>query len=170
MRATKALLSSVIAGLTGAGCNPATSTRSSTRRRWSSFTAPGSSTGSVFVLPLPVPAETNLLGRMLVSRKDTDFLGVADFDMNGKVKLHEASAADRHNLGSTSVHSAAVRADGKILVGTPRYGTIRSTGWRASTLTLAADGQGGYTFNVPGRATGGGGRMPTSGSRLPRAT
>jgi hypothetical protein len=156
MRATQALLSSLLAGLACAGCNPGDFNSLLDKAPVASFTAPGSSTGSVFVLPLSVPAETNLAGRMLVARKDTTFLGVADFDGKGKVKLHEASNGDKLNLGNTSVHSAAVRSDGKILVGTPRYGTSDPPGGRASLLALAADGQGGYTFNFQGGPQGGG--------------
>jgi hypothetical protein len=155
MRATLALPSSLLALLAGAGCNPSDFNSLLDKAPVASFTAPGSSTGSLFVLPLPVPAEPGLAGRLLVSRKDTDFLGVADFDSNGKVTLHEASAGDKRNLGNTSVHSAAVRSDGTILVGTPRYGTSDPPGGRVSTLSLAPDGQGGYTFNSQGGPQGG---------------
>jgi hypothetical protein len=155
MRALKASLSWVFVALALVGCNPSAFNSLLDQAPVASFTPPGSSTGSLFVLPLPPPADPGIAARMLVSRKDTDFLGLADFDMNGKVSLHEASAGDKLNLGGTSVYSAAVRSDGMILVGTPRYGTSDPLGGRVSTIKPTADGAGGYTLFVQGGPQGG---------------
>jgi hypothetical protein len=156
MRATMSLLPSALVALAFAGCNPGSFNSLLDKAPVVSFTPPGSSTGSLFVLPLPPPADGTSAARMLVSRKDADFLGVADFDKNGKVTLHEASAADKANLGNTSVYSAAMRDDGMILVGTPRYSTNTDPpGGRVSSILPQSDGAGGYNFNVQGGLQGG---------------
>ncbi len=158
MRATKALLLLTLVAAPLGACNPSAFDSLLDKAPVASFTPPGSSTGSLFVLPLAAPTEpgTTAAARMLVARKDTDVLGVADFDVNGKVALHQASAKDKADLGTTSVYSAAVRADGHILVGTPRYNTNTDPpGGRVSMILPVPDGAGGYNFNPMGGAQGG---------------
>lgn len=162
MRATTMTsLPLALAALVCAGCNPSDFDSLLDQAPVVSFTPEGPSTGSLFVLPLPPPSEpgTTAAARMLVSRKDTDFLGIADFDSNGKVKLHKASQGDLDSLGS-SVYSAAVRSDGTILVGMPRYGATGGVNapappGRASLINPTPDGNGGYTLNIQGGPQGG---------------
>jgi hypothetical protein len=145
MRATKALMMAMLAGLGCAGCNPSSFNSILDKAPVASFTPPGSGTGSLFVLPLPLPSEagTTSAARMLVTRNSSGYVGVADFDMNGKVTLTEASAAEASIGGS--VYSAAMRADGMIIVGTPQVGTTDPRGGRVSTLSLTGTPAGGYT-------------------------
>jgi len=158
MRATKALRWVVLVGLGFVGCNPSSFDSILDKAPVLSFSPPGSSTSSLFVLPLPAPAETGTTSaaRMLVANKESSYIGVADFDVNGKVKLSEASSNDEANIGG-SVHSAAVRADGTILVGAPRAGTTDPPGGRTSVLSFTGTPASGYTFSVqtsvPGTAT-----------------
>ena len=157
MRATKTLMLVMLASLGCAGCNPSSFNSILDKAPVASFTPPGSSTGSLFVLPLPLPSEagTTSAARMLVARNNSSYVGVADFDMNGKVTLTEASAAEA-NIGG-SVYSAAMRADGTIIVGTPQVGTTDPRGGRVSTLSLTGTPVGGYTYAVQRGIEGGAG-------------
>ena len=164
MRAVKILTIGLLAGSGLVGCNPGDFNSLLDKAPVTSFTPPGPSTGSLFVLPLPVPSEpgTTVAARMLVTRKDTDFFGVADFDKNGKVTVHEASVNDKDNMGHASVYSAAVRADGMMLFGAPRAGGGDTPPGRVSSAFLTSDGVGGYNFNIqPGPQ--GGGALPRIG-------
>ena len=119
MRFSPTLLLAACAGLLG--CNPSDFNTILDKAPVVDLGTPGSSTGSLFVLPLlaPNPA-TKVAARMLVSRKDSNYLALADYDMNGKATLHEASVAET-SLGYP-VNSAAVRStDGLVILGTPQY-------------------------------------------------
>ena len=157
MRATKALTLAMLAGLGCAGCNPSSFNSILDKAPVVVFTPPGSSTGSVFVLPLPPSTDvgTTSAARMLVSRRDTPYLALADFDQNGKVTLSEVESG---LYGNTFVSSAALAADGRtILLGTPRANVVANTpSGGVSTMTFASNGAGGYTFNVTAGASGGG--------------
>jgi hypothetical protein len=158
MRATKLLVLAVVAvGLPG--CNPSSFNSLTDQAPVAQFAPSGSSTDSLFVLPLPMPAEpgTTSAARMLVSDKNNGSLTVADYDMNGKVTLTEASATDRANLGGYSVYSAAARPDGvTMMLGTPNYGGSDNPGGAVSLMSLIANGTGGYTFAIQPGVQGGG--------------
>jgi hypothetical protein len=83
---------------------------------------------------------------MLVSREDSRYLAVADYDAAGKVTLHEPSSDEYSSLGDVAVTSMATRADGTILLGMPGYGggTFPSGGVSALTLTTQANGSVGF--------------------------
>ena len=68
--------------------------------------------------------------------------------MNGKVALSEASSVEPSD--GSAVHSAAVLADGTILLGTPRYGGGTIPGGRVSLLSLVPQSGGGYSFMLQG--------------------
>ena len=163
MRAANALTMTVFAGLGAlglAGCNPGSFSSALDKAPVVAFSSSEASTGSMFVLPLPIPAEpgTASAARMLVSRNDSTYLAVADFDMNGKVKLYEASATERQNLGGAAVFSAAVNGygvDGTILLGTPRYPGADSPPGRVATLSVKKTAEGGMAFDIQGSIQGG---------------
>ncbi|MBN2576925.1 MAG: FG-GAP repeat protein [Deltaproteobacteria bacterium] len=155
MNTAKALTWAMLAAAGLAGCNPSSFNSALDQAPVVVFTPPGASTGSLFVLPLSPASEpgTTSAARMLVSRKDTAYLAVADFDTNGKVTLSEAYSAD---FGGTPVISAAARPDGTILLGTPSAGGGALPGGRVSTLSLSAAAGGGYDFFIQGGLQGGG--------------
>jgi hypothetical protein len=158
MRATHASMLTTVAALSLLGlpaCNPSSFNSVFDKAPVASFSPAGSSTSSMFVLPLPVPAEagTTSAARMLVTRTDSDYLAVADYDMNGKVTLSVASGVERSNVGA-AVNSAAVLADA-ILLGTPRYGGGPIPGGRVSLLSLVPQSGGGYSFITQAGIQGG---------------
>jgi hypothetical protein len=93
---------------------------------------------------------------MLVSREDTRYLAVADYDTAGKVTLHEPSTAEYDSLGDVAVTSMAERADGTILLGMPGYGGGTSPSGRVSTLTLTTQANGSVGFGIQPSIQGGG--------------
>ncbi len=102
----------------------------------------GSSTGALFVLPLPPQTSSTVAARSLVTRNDKPYVATATYDINGKVTLHEDSDAETSlNLGG-AVYSSAIRADGTILLGVPGYPGGQTPTGRVSiaTTTTAADG------------------------------
>jgi hypothetical protein len=94
---------------------------------------------------------------MLVSREDSKYLAVADYDASGKVTLHEPSTAEYDSLGDVAVTSMAERADGTILLGLPGYGGGASPSGRVSTLTLTTQANGSVGFGIQPTIQGGGG-------------
>ena len=114
MRIAKTLLVITFVAVGGSaspGCNPSDFNSASDKAPVLSFSASGSSTGSLFVLPLASPdPSTGIAARMLVSREDSRYLAVADYDTAGKVTLHEPSAAEYDSLGDVAVTSMAARA------------------------------------------------------------
>ena len=150
---TKTLLVAAVAGLGLVGCNPSDFNSILDKAPVQDLGTPGSSTGSLFVLPLPAPdPATKVAARMLVSRKDSNYLALADYDMNGKVTLHEASQVE-HDLGSP-VYSSAMRADGTIILGMPSYGVPPSPGGKVSTLAVSNTADGSPTFTILTSPTG----------------
>ncbi len=152
MRFSPTLLLAACAGLLG--CNPSDFNTILDKTPVVDLGTPGSSTGSLFVLPLlaPNPA-TKVAARMLVSRKDSNYLALADYDMNGKATLHEASVAET-SLGYP-VNSAAVRStDGLVILGTPQYAGGTTPAGRVSTLTIGSGSDGSPTFVVQPGITG----------------
>jgi hypothetical protein len=146
MRFTTILL---LAGLGVMGCNPSDFNTILDKAPVQELGTPGASTGSLFVLPLPVPnPSTNIAARMLISRKDSAYLGVADYDMNGKVTLKAASDAEKTALGGYSVNSAAVRPDGLVILGTPRFDGGATPSGRVSTLTIGSKPDGSPSFGI----------------------
>lgn len=102
----------------------------------------GSSTGALFVLPLPPKTGATVAARALVTRSDKTYVATADYDVNGKVTLHEDTDAESSlNLGG-SIYSTAIRADGTILLGIPGFGGGAIPPGRVSTAvpTQSADG------------------------------
>ena len=155
MRTIKALMLAILAAAILGACNPSSFSSALDRAPVVTFTPPGASTGALFILPLLPSSEagTTSAARMLVSRKDTPYLAVADYDMDGKVTLSEAYSAD---FGGTPVNSAAARPDGTIILGTPSAGGTTQPGGRVSTLTLSPIVGGGYNFAIKGGLQGGG--------------
>jgi hypothetical protein len=155
MRATTFLVLAGLVGLGFSGCNPSAFNSILDRAPVQSFSPPGASTNSLFVLPLPLPSEpgTTSAARMLVTNKGSSYLGVADFDMDGKVTLTEAPGNVEANIGG-SVFGAAVLAD-NIMVGTPRVGTTDPPGGSASILSFTGTPASGYAFSVQQSVSGG---------------
>lgn len=124
-----------------------------------SFDTGGSSTGSLSVLPLlpPLPGG-KVSARMLVGRRDSAYLAMAEFDKDGKVSLQQLSKADMDNLGAVPIKSMAALDPGKpdspILLGTPSFGGGETPPGQVSLLsvTTLADGTASYLVQpgVPG--------------------
>lgn len=144
MRFAKLVTVTLACTIAGAACNPNDFDTALDRAPVVAFDN-DSASGSLFVLPLSSPAPTGTVAaRMLVSRKDSPYLVLAEYDKNGKVTLHKASDNDLNNLGNAPINSAAALSpDGPILLGTPRRGASGNTapgGVSLLTLTTAADG------------------------------
>jgi hypothetical protein len=148
MRFTKVLpLAAVVAGLGLAGCNPSDFNSVLDKAPVLDLGIPGSSSGALFVLPLPAPdPATKVAARMLVSNKTSNYLALADYDMNGKATLHEASEVEAI-LGSP-VYSSAMRADGAMIVGTPSYPGPPTPGGKVSTLLVGSKADGSPMLSV----------------------
>ena len=142
MRFTKFLLLASFAASVLTGCNPSDFNTVLDKAPVLDFGTPGSSTGSLFVLPLPAPADPSLkvAAQMLLSRKDSNYLALATYDMNGKLTTHELS--DVENTLKYPVNSSAVRNDGLILLGTPRFDGGQTPVGRVSTLRMGASADG----------------------------
>src|SRR5664279_700011 len=111
------LLIGGLGGLGFAACNPGDFTSILDHAPVTIAETGGSSTGSLFVLPLPPQTNSTVAARALVTRNDKPYLATADYDMNGKVTLHEDTEAEGSlNLGG-AVYSAAIRTDGTIILG-----------------------------------------------------
>jgi hypothetical protein len=146
MRFSQSLLLAACAGLLG--CNPSDFNTILDKAPVLDLGTPGSSTGSLFVLPLPAPnSATKVAARMLVSRKDSNYLALADYDMNGKATLHEASAVET-SLGYPVYSAAARSTDGLVILGTPKYAGGTTPAGRVSTLTIGSGSDGSPTFVV----------------------
>jgi len=156
MRATMTVTLAVVAGSGFAACNPSSFNSVLDKAPVVSFSTGGASTGAMFVLPLPTPSEagTTSAARMLLTRKDSDYLAIADFDMNGKVTVSKASEVERGNLGNNSVYSAAARSNGTILLGMPRAGGGTQPGGQVSLLIPTPAAGGGYNLQVQPGFTG----------------
>ena len=123
-----------------------------------SFDNGSSTTGSVIGLALPPPAPGGKVSaRMLVSRRDSTYLALAEFDKDGKASIGEASGADLANLGSTPVTSMAAldpsKPDSPILLGTPSYGhdtvpSSQAAPGRVSLLSMTTLADGTATLSV----------------------
>ena len=160
MRIAKTLMFSMfvaVGAVASPGCNPYDFNSTLEKAPVMSFGASGSSTDSVFVLPMSPPdPSTGVAARMLVSNEVSRYLAVADYDKNGKVTLHQPSAAEYDNLGDAAVTSMADRGDGTILLGTPSYGGSSTPPGRASTLTLTTQADGSVGFGIQSSIQGGG--------------
>jgi hypothetical protein len=145
---------SLLAGLGLAACNPGDFNSILDHAPVIIADTGGSSTGSLFVLPLPPETGSTLAARALVTRSDKPYLATVDYDRNGKVALHEDSTAEiSPNLGG-AVYSSAIRSDGTIILGVPGYpGGSTPTG-RVSTATLTTAADGSVKFVLTAGATG----------------
>jgi hypothetical protein len=154
MRFSQTALLTACAGLLG--CNPSDFNNILDKAPVLDLGTPGSSTGSLFVLPLPAPAPTTrVAARMLVSRKDSNYLALADYDVNGKATLHQVPGDVEEALGYP-VYSSAVRDDGLIILGTPSYGGGQTPAGRVSTMTVSAKPDGSPVFSVSSGPIGNG--------------
>ena len=152
MRFTTILL---LAGLGVMGCNPSDFNTILDKAPVQELGTPGASTGSLFVLPLPAPdPASKVAARMLVSRKDSSYLATADYDMNGKATLHEASDVETA-LGSP-VYSSARRLDGAIIFGTPSFGGGKNPGGKVTTFAVGSKADGSASFTPLSNIQGGG--------------
>jgi len=157
MRFTKTLVLAAVVGFGFLACNPSDFNSVLDKAPVLDLGTPGSSTGSLFVLPLPAPdPATKVAARMLVLRKDSSYLALADYDMNGKVTLNAASDTETAALGGL-VYSSAVRADGLIILGTPGFGGTQTPPGRVSTLTLGSKADGSPLFGLQSGIPGGNG-------------
>lgn len=148
MRFTTKILLATFAGAGLTGCNPSDFNTILDKAPVLDLGTPGSSTGSLFVLPMPAPAPTTLVAaRMLVSRKDSNYLALADYDMKGKATLVEASDVEA-GLGYP-VYSSALGADGQhVILGTPKYAGGATPAGRVSILTIGSKPDGTPAFGL----------------------
>jgi hypothetical protein len=149
----------LFAGCAGVlGCNPSDFNSILDKAQVQQLDTPGASTGSLVVLPLPVPTEAGATAaaRLLVARTDSNYLAVADYDKDGKATLTVASDSESANLGGSPIRSAAIGLNGAIILGTPEYGGSATPPGRVSLLTLAPGGGGGMAFGIQNVAQGGG--------------
>jgi hypothetical protein len=148
---TKTLVLAATLGFGLMACNPSDFNSVLDKAPVLDLGMPGPSTGALSVLPLPSPSSkdpaSKVAARMLVSRKDSNYLALADYDMNGKVTLNAASDAETAALGGT-VYSSAVRADGLILLGTPGFGGTQTPPGRVSALTVSSKADGSPLFGL----------------------
>jgi len=152
---TKTFLLSAVAGLGLLGCNPSDFNSILDKAIVQDLGIPGSSTGSLFVLPLPAPdPSTKVVARMLVSRKDSSYVALADYDMNGKATLHEASDVET-TLGYP-VYSSAMRNDGAMILGTPSFGGPPTPDGKVTTVVVESKPDGSSNFAVLSSLSGGG--------------
>jgi hypothetical protein len=135
-----------LAGLAVAACNPGDFNSILDHAPVIIADTAGSSTGSLFVLPLPPQTGSKAAARALVTRSDKPYLATADYDMNGNVTLHEDTDAERSiNLGG-SVYSSAIRSDGTIILGVPGYPGGQAPTGRFSTAVTTAGQDGSVKF------------------------
>jgi len=152
MRFMKVLL---LATIPATGCNPSDFNTILDKAPVQQETAPGSSTGSLFVLPLPAPdPSTKVAARMLVASKTSNYLAMVNYDMNGKSTQFEAKEVESA-LGS-AVYSSAMRADGTIILGTPSYPGGQTPGGKVTTIAVGAKADGSPSFGVINKLEGGG--------------
>jgi hypothetical protein len=138
-----------------AGCNPNDFQSALDKAPVAAF-GNGSSTGSLFVLPLSAPTAGTVAARMLVSRVGDAYLALAEYDKDGKVAILNASDSDLSNLGNVPVSSAAsLGPAGPILLGTPSFNKVgdQPAAGRVSLLTLNAPGDGTAAFAIQPRMT-----------------
>ena len=147
MCSTRPLLLSLFASTGLLACNPSDFNSILDKAPVLDLGTPGSSTGALFVLPMPAPdPATKVAARMLVSRKDSNFVGLADYDMNGKATLQAASAV--MTAVGYPIYSSAMRADGMIILGTPSFGGTQTPPGRVSTLSVGSNADGSPSFVV----------------------
>jgi len=152
MRFMKVLL---LAAIPATGCNPSDFNTILDKAPVQQVTAPGSSTGSLFVLPLPAPdPSTKVAARMLVASKTSNYLAIVNYDMDGKATQVEAKDVESA-LGSP-VYSSAMRTDGTIILGTPSYPGGQTPGGKVTTMTVGTKADGSPTFGVINKLEGGG--------------
>jgi hypothetical protein len=147
----------LLAGIGLLGCNPNDFNSILDKAQVVDVSTKGASTGSLVMLPLPVPAEagTTAAARMLIAHTDSSYLAVADYDKDGKVTLTEALDSETANLGGASVRSATLGLNGTIMLGTPEYGGGATPPGRANLLTLAPIAGGGTSFVIQNAIQGG---------------
>jgi hypothetical protein len=150
MRFTKVF---AIGSLVLLGCNPSDFNTILDKAPVQELSTEGSSTGSLFVLPLPAEQTSNIAARMLVSRKDSSYLAVANYDKTGKVTQYRAEDVEAV-LGSP-VHSSARRADGSIIVGTPSFGGGQTPVGKVTTLAFSSKPDGSPSFGILSYLQGG---------------
>jgi hypothetical protein len=107
------------------------------------------------VVPLPPPVGAfSPSARLFFSGTDAQALGVADFDKDGRVTTWVASDTELSELGNGNagiVASAALRPDGVLVLGTPRFGQLLPElmpHGRVSFLTLTTAADGKVTFAI----------------------
>jgi hypothetical protein len=151
MRFAKVLISGLTVALCGVACNPSAFDSALEKAPVVSFDN-GSSNGSLYVLPLQPPAPGGKVSaRMLVARKDTAEMSIAEYDKDGKVTLQQATDSDKANLGNTPVNSAAALGpDGPIILGTPRFGATgaQAAPGRVDLLTVSTQADGSASMSV----------------------
>lgn len=109
----------------------------------------GSSTSSLAVLPLlPNEPGTTAAARVLLSVRDQVRLAVADFDLKGKATITQASDVDLENLSGHPAYSTAMRADGRIILGSPKAGGGSTPGGGLALLDVGSTPGGGHTFTI----------------------
>ena len=155
MRLIKSL---VLGSLALMGCNPSDFNSILDKAPVQEMGTSGSSTDSLFVLPLPAPQSTKVAARMLVSLKTSNYLAVADYDMNGKVTQYRASEVE--SLGFP-VNSAAVRLDGTVILGSPRSPGGNAPGGKVTTWSVSSKADGSPSW-VPLTSPQGDGHMGIS--------
>ncbi len=148
MRFTTVILLATFAGADLTGCNPSDFNTVLDKAPVLDLGTPGSSTGSLFVLPMPAPAPATMVAaRMLISRRDGNYLALADYDMKGKATLVEAKDVEAA-LGYP-VNSSALGADGQhVILGTPKYAGGASPTGRVSILTIGSKPDGTPAFGL----------------------
>jgi hypothetical protein len=107
------------------------------------------------VVPLsPSAGGLSSSARFFFSGTDAQALGVADLDKDGKVKTWVASDTELSELGNGNagiVASAALRPDGVLVLGAPRFGQLLPESQphgRVSFLTLATAADGKVSFTI----------------------
>jgi hypothetical protein len=155
MRSLKLLIGlSGLAGLVFAACNPGDFNSILDHAPVTIADTGGSSTGSLFVLPLPPQTGSTVAARALVTRSDKPYVATADYDMNGKVTLHEDTAAESSLGPGGAVYSSAIRSDGTIILGVPGYPGDQTPTGRVSTATTTTAADGSVKFVLTPGPTG----------------
>jgi FG-GAP repeat len=156
MRFTKTLLLAAFTAFGSMGCNPSDFNSILDKAPVQELGTPGSSTDSLFILPLPAPdPASKVAARVLVSNKNSNYVALADYDMNGKATLHEATEVE--TVLGTPVNSSAMRADGLMILGMPKYGGGTTPSGKVSTLSVGSKADGSPAFGVQLGIQGGNG-------------
>lgn len=149
MRASTTFTFGTFAACALSACNPSAFDSLLDEAPVLSLSPGGSSTSSLAVLPLLANEPgTTAAARVLMSVRDEVRIAVADIDLKGKATITQASDVDLQNLNGYPAYSMATRADGRIILGSPKAGGSATPGGGLAVLDVGSPAGGGHTFTI----------------------